>query len=254
MIRPLASDFQSTGYVYLPGLLRTEIFGHAFVEMMELMQRAKRRHFMMTGFETERRLATVGGQVIRSVAPGLVNVYSNAQLRSLLVVLTGGEVRPCAHPQEFMVANFLSEPGDTHGWHVDDPPYALILFFESPAVGHGGELEFIPSWHRFCVTRSIDPYHAVERSVDLARREGLVEIRHHEGGDAYLLRADKCLHRVTPLTAGDNRSVINMAFEADLEVDYGETASRLYDEGSDQEGGGGQLAAKSVRPAFSGGF
>ena len=230
MIHALARDFQSTGYVHLPGLLRTEIFGLAFLEMMELKQRAKPRHFLMPGFETERRLRTVGGQVIRSTAPGLVNLYSNSELRRLLVLLTGAEVHPCANAQEFIVANFLSEPGATHGWHLDDPPYALILFFESPSAGHGGELEFIPNWHRFCLTRSLDPCHAVERPAELGRREGLVQVRHHEVGDAYLLRADTCLHRVTPLTTpSDNRGVINMAFEAGFRVDYGKTASRLYD-------------------------
>jgi hypothetical protein len=104
------------------------------------------------------------------------------------------------------------------------------MLFEAPPRGCGGEVEFIPHWHAFCAAHGFDPMQDVEAAVAFADREGLVEHRHHDQGDVYLLRADRLLHRVTPLgCANARRSAINMAFEGQEAVYYGETASRLYD-------------------------
>ena len=56
---------------------------------------------------------------------------------SAIARVAGEPVYPCNHLEELIVCIFLLSPGSTHGWHLDDPPYALILVLE-PGVGLGG--------------------------------------------------------------------------------------------------------------------
>lgn len=128
-----------------------------------------------------------------------------------------------------MVANFLNRRRGTHGWHLDDPAYAMIMFFDAPPEGQGGSLEFVPNWHSFCERHGFDPEKNVAPAAEIARAEGLIQTRHHVREDAYLLRADKCLHRVTELQReGIHRAAINMAYQNIPFQVYGESATALY--------------------------
>jgi hypothetical protein len=183
----------------------------------------------MHGVETPRELSTVGGSVIASKFPRWLALYAHHQIVKLLTVLTGGPIYACQHEEEFIVANFLNRQHGTHGWHLDDPAYALIVFFEAPPEGLGGSLEFITNWHAFCERRGADPETNVVPLVGQAREEDLILSRHHARGDAYLLRADKCLHRVTELKdAAFRRAAINMAYQQFPFQVYGESANALY--------------------------
>ncbi len=229
LLADLRSSFNLCGYVALPHLFCPESFDLLREEVQNLQIHAAKRDFTMPGYETPRRLQTVGAQVICSVSPLLFSTYLHFDIKMLVREITGGPVFACQHPQEFMVANFLEGKQATHGWHLDDPPFALVLFFDAPSQAEGGCLEFIPEWHSFCARHHVDAYKQVAGAVEVARTEGLVQIRHHATRDAYLLRADKCLHRVPELQSiTARRAVLNLAFQNEREMLYGETANLLY--------------------------
>ena len=156
------------------------------------------------------------------------------ELVSVIARVTGELVHRCTHPEELMVCNLLLAPGSTHGWHVDDPPYALVVVLEAPAPGAGGELQYIPGWADLHDRLGLDPSGPVDAGVAAARAEGRIRTIDHRAGDAYLLRADRCSHRVAPLRAsGTRRVALNFAYEADGAAAYGDSATVLYgpDEG-----------------------
>ena len=165
-------------------------------------------------------------------APGLL--YVHFELVSVIARVAGEPIYPCNHPEELIVCNFLLAQGSTHGWHLDDPPYALILVLEAPAPGAGGELEFIPGWADLNHELGLDPDGPADAGVAAAQAEGLIRSVDHRSGDAYLLRADRCAHRVAPLRAsGTRRVALNFAYEARAGATYGDSATVLYgpDEG-----------------------
>lgn len=228
----LSREFRREGYVRLPGLLGAEAFAALRDELLEKgTTTARSRDFVMDGYETPRRMSVMGATLLLRETELVWALYAHWELRRLVGALAGAAVYPCRHPEEFMVANFLLDRGHTHGWHLDDPAYALILFIEAPPPEDGGVLEFIPHWLEFCGEHGLEPHHRVDAAVERARAESRVQRRAHAPGDGYLLRADQAMHRVTSLTAGDARRVaLNLAFEASDAPVYGSTATVLYGE------------------------
>jgi len=200
-------------------------------EVARLRKYANNKNFTMPGFETLRRMSTLGGKEIRKESTLLTNLYEDTELRSLVSKISGRQVFTCNDPNEWQVVNWLEGSGQTHGWHLDDPPLALVIFIEAPPAEHGGLLEFINEWSRLCSELGHDPEHNVEKLVEHCYAAHLVSSKSHSTGDAYLLRADKCLHRVTPLAAsGARRTVLNLAFEFEPDVRrIGVTAALLYE-------------------------
>jgi hypothetical protein len=228
----LRETFAREGYVRLPGLLRPDVLAILQGEMRYLKERAVERHFVMEEFRTPRHMSVLGGSRITVLSPTFASLYSCYDVRFLVGAVAGRAIHSCRHPEEFMVANFLVGRGDTHGWHLDDPPYALVLFLEAPDEAGGGLLEFIPGWKAWQDGADAQDL-PLDRLVALARARGLVRTAHHAAGEAYLLKADECLHRVTELDAGaTSRSVVNLAFESDQPITYHRTASILYGPGS----------------------
>lgn len=231
LLTELAAEFREEGYIRLAGLLSPQAFSALNSEIEEQVTAANSRNFIMEGYGTPRQLSVMGGSTLLRNTDLIWTLYAHWELRRLITRLTGSEVYSCLHPDEFMVANFLLERGDTHGWHLDDPAYALIIFFAAPAPEDGGVIEYIPHWRAFCESVGTSPEHNVDRTVELARERGLIRLKHHNTGDAYLLRADQALHRVTGLKRdGIRRIVLNLAFEASSSPVYGNTASILYGE------------------------
>jgi hypothetical protein len=219
-------------YVALPGLFSAPLaFAPLSAEVTRLEQFANKKNFVMPGYNTPRVMATVGGRAIGRESPFLKALYAAGDLKGLVSQITGRQVHPCLDENEWMVINWLEGPGKTHGWHLDDPPYALVIFVEAPAPGQGGEAEFITDWHRICQHTGENPEEDVAASVDVCRELGLVNSKSHVAGDAYLLRADRCLHRVAPVTSeGARRVILNLAFEARPDAyRKGITAAYLYE-------------------------
>jgi hypothetical protein len=230
----LSQEFKRHDYVKLPSLLSHHAFSLVCNEVERLQSFAQRRDFLMPGVDTPRIMMTVGGRRLSSSSSMLANLSVHHQLWNVVGRIVDAPIFPCRHPEEFMVLNYLVAPGNTHGWHLDDPAYALIMFIDSPQKSEdGGLLEYIPNWLELYESRTDNAEVNPKDMIDFARREGFIKTRHHNKGDAYLLRADRCFHRVTPLTATNvRRVVINVAYEASPETAYGSTASTLYSETS----------------------
>lgn len=228
----LRRDFARNDYVALPGLFSAPLaFATLKAEVERLGQFAAKKNFVMSGYNTPRVMATVGGRAIRRESSLLTEMYAEADLNLLVSRIAGRQVYPCNDQNEWMVINRLEGQGKTHGWHLDDPAYAMVIFVEAPAPGQGGEAEFIPDWRRLCGRLGENPEGDVEAAVAGCRELGLIQSKSHAAGDAYLLRADRCLHRVAPLTAeGARRVIVNMAFEANPDTyRRGITAAYLYE-------------------------
>lgn len=226
-----SSRFARDGHVCIPGIFSTSEFSTLQSEVARLRKYANNKNFTMPGFETLRRMSTLGGKQIRHESTLLTNLYESTELRSLVSKICGRVVFTCNDENEWQVVNWLEGPGETHGWHLDDPPLALVIFIEAPPPEHGGLLEFINGWHQLCAGLGQDPQRDVTKLVEQCYGADLVNSRAHSAGDAYLLRADKCLHRVTPLTTfGARRTVLNLAFEFEPDVRrIGVTAALLYE-------------------------
>jgi hypothetical protein len=231
-LRAESLAFAREGYVRLPRSAFATVFPKLQREVARLREHAKTRDFIMPGYETLRRMSTLGGKDIRRLSPVLVDFYQNPAIRALLSNICGQEVFACHDENEWQVINWLEGPGETHGWHLDDPPLALVLFIETPPASDGGALELIYGWRQLCAVVGSEPEHSATSLIERCRAAGLVTAKVHTTGDAYLMRADQCLHRAAPLTAaGARRCVVNLAFELEPEVRRtGVTASLLYDQ------------------------
>ncbi|HAN90734.1 MAG TPA: hypothetical protein DCQ33_01465 [Nitrospira sp.] len=227
----LSQEFRAHDYVKLPDLLDHQGFLLLRQEAASLQRFATRHDFVMEEYCTPRRLATIGGSTIAAHSPLLRSLYLLPELWRILEAIASTRLYRCRHPEEFMVLNYQDQTDDTHGWHFDDPAYALVVFLEAPAIGHGGLLEFIPRSLQAWTDLGNQSTSNVSAIVARCRKGGLIQSRHHEAGDAYLLRADRALHRTTELWGGQRRVVLNMAYEATPNPHYGSTATRLYGQG-----------------------
>lgn len=226
----LSADFVRDGHVKLPGLLAQEVIGLLRAEVATLEPAAQARDFVMPGPSTPRVMNVLGAKQLLAHSTALAVLYAHFELVGLISTIAGEAIYACPHPEEVMVCNFLLTDGATHGWHLDDPAYALVFVLAAPAESAGGDLEYIADWSRVCRDSGADPSGDVALTVDRARRLGLVKRRRHRVGDAYLLRADRCLHRVTPLSGSNERRVaLNFAYERTTTATYGESATVLYE-------------------------
>jgi hypothetical protein len=225
----LRARFAQDGYVKLPRLLADETFDVLRREIAALEPRARARDFVMPGADTPRVMSVLGATQLLAGSSAPAILYVHFELVRVIGRVAGTPVHRCSHPEELMVCNFLLSEGSTHGWHLDDPPYALVVMLEAPEPGAGGELEYIPDWPGLCRRLGADPSGPVDAAVATARDEGLINRADHRSGDAYLLRADRCAHRVVPLrAAGTRRVALNFAYERTAGATYGDSATLLY--------------------------
>lgn len=226
--RQLRARFRETGYVKLPGLLGPDTFRAVCAEVARLHASRARKDFVMPGFDTDRRMSVLSGKDVVARSAVIANLYACQELREWIAGVTATPVHPVPHEEEFLVLNFLDGPRDTHGWHLDDPRYALIVVVESPAPHRGGCLEYVPDWKRRAREQGFDPCHDLERGVQACRRQGWLRSDTLKPGDCYLLDAGEVLHRVSPLSADGRRKALNLAFDDRRFRVYGDTARRLY--------------------------
>jgi len=231
IINSLHLSFGRHGYVKLQGLLESQTFDLLKNEVQRLSGIAKERNFMMPGYESPRVMTTLGGRQIKESSYLLKSFYDNQQLRSILSGIVGNQLFDCPDENEWCVSTWLNGEGQTHGHHLDDPPIALIVIIESPSPEQGGSLEVITDWREIARIFEQDPEINVLPLVNKLRNFNLVQIKSHITGDAYLLRADQCLHAVAPLRGREaKRSILNMAFDLEPNiVRRSETAAALFE-------------------------
>ncbi|WP_323773912.1 hypothetical protein [Alcanivorax sp.] len=228
----LASRFREQRYVALPGLFKNNVMNTIEREVRKLDKYKEYKKFYMPGYQTPRNLSVIGGRKIMTFSTLLPLLYAKSDIHKLLASITGSTVYPIAHVDEYIVINRLEGPGHTHGWHLDDPKYALIIVLEGADGDSGGCLEYISQWPELCRRNGVDPENATELLLNQLGERKVVRQK-LKGGDCYLLDAADCLHRVTPLEQeGSTRVALNMAYHDSLNVDYGLTAQTLYGEGS----------------------
>ena len=127
-------------------------------------------------------------------------------------------------PEEILISR-MAEPGDSHGWHWDDYPFAVIWLVEAPPAEDGS-------------TMGLHPQHQMGQGGIPRIEEHLAthEIRriNPATGTIYLLKADTALHRVAPIIReGAVRTALIFSFatpaDAEREVSH-ESMADVYPE------------------------
>jgi hypothetical protein len=236
-------SFERDGYLKLPAFLEKGAREDLERRIARLRDESRRRDFVMPGAETRRHMSTIGGRRIRALDPALAETPKSPALRRALRSIVGPQVFDCQHPEEFVVANFLTGVGDLHGWHLDDPTYILVMFVEAPEPEMGGLLELVPDWVALRASLGIGELDPVEPGVAHAESLGLVRREHHAPGDAYLLHGARNLHQVAPLRGAAARSVLIFSFQDTARREYGTTADSLYGEPLSADGASAVIAA-----------
>ncbi|MFJ4064742.1 phytanoyl-CoA dioxygenase family protein [Pseudomonas sp. NPDC089996] len=230
-IAALGEQFAEEGYVTLENFFSPKVVALINEETRALHEISNKRDFTMGGYETPRLLSVAGGQKILRNTVFIPTLYVHHQLKSVLSAITRTPLFTVKHQQECIVANNLDGQGHTHGWHLDDPMYALIAILEAPQAGRGGSVEYVAHWRALCAQLGLDPVHDTKAGLKHARLHGLVRSASLKSGDCYLLNAGENLHRVTPIADDSSRRrVINMAFDHRSDFVYGDTADILYAE------------------------
>lgn len=202
------THFNRCGYVPLPGLLPESSVQGLRDEIAAVLPLSNRKDFLMECTDnTPRHMTTVSGLAIAERSPTIVEFYHDSTLIERISDVVGQRLQAAGDPVERHVLNMLHEAGDTHGFHTDDYPVALVLFIESPDCPDGcGRLEFCP----------------VENVHD-------AQTKSHAVGDAYILRSDRLKHRVQPIHNGCRRTVLNFAYSVEGQsVEQTPSASLLY--------------------------
>lgn len=226
--RQLRELFHEKGYVKLPGFLTSAAFHTISSEVNRLHSERARKDFVMPGFNTDRKMSVISGKNVVRQSNVIASLYACQELRNWIRELTGTDIHAVRHDDEFLVVNFLDGERDTHGWHLDDPRYALIIVVESPAPNIGGHIEYVPDWKLLMREKGLDHCLDVERGVEICKLNGRLHSDTLNTGDCYLLDAGEVLHRVSPMSADGKRKALNLAFDDRCYRVYGETATRLY--------------------------
>ena len=232
-LQKLSKKFKQEGYLTLRGFLSKDVFSIVSEEALKLHELSAKRDFVMIGYETPRMLSVAGGKKILRNTVFIPSLYVHHQLRMVLSSLAQDKLYTVNHQEECIVANFLEGRGQTHGWHLDDPTYALIIVLDAPAAGSGGCVEYVSKWKGLCAHLAIDPFSQIELGLDFAKRHDLIRSVRLEVGDCYILNAGENLHRVTPISDNSSRRAINMAFDHREHFTFGNTANTLYGEGGE---------------------
>lgn len=224
----LAEEFEAQGYVKLPNFFVDDAFCLLQREAARLSRIKVEKEFMMPGYNTPRLLSVIGGKKILDNSFIFSALYLNREIKAVLSDIVGKELHSVDHEEEFMVINFLEKRAGTHGWHVDDPQFALVTILNAPPKTEGGYLETIPHWEQFCYNLGLHPVNDATKAVEIAYQNGLVRKIYHHTGDCYFLNAGDCLHRVAPISGMSHRIIMNMAFDSRQKIDFGYTADILY--------------------------
>ena len=228
LLQQLRTSFQDNGYVKLQEFLTPDAFRSVSSEVTRLHSARVRKDFVMPDFNTDRKMSVLSGKDVVRQSEIIANIYACQELRDCIKSLIGVDIHSVLHDDEFLVVNFLDGERDTHGWHLDDPRYALIIVVESPAPHIGGCIEYIPDWKQLALEVGFEPHQNVERGVEICKLKGKLRSDILRSSDCYVLDAGEVLHRVSPMSAEGSRKALNLAFDDRRYRVYGETATRLY--------------------------
>ncbi|MBB4747452.1 hypothetical protein [Actinoplanes lobatus] len=203
-------SFYETGFALISYLLPDEVKRRVDAEINDLIaQQSIRRDLTLPQTSNSpRRMRNVTAEDIRAHDGVVREMYESPALRGALSAVAGEAVLDCPYQPEEYVITHLERPGDTHGWHWDDYSFGVIYVVDVPPTHLGGFVQTVPntSWDKE------DPQvfqHLIGNPIhSYALRPG----------DMYLLRTDTTLHRVHPLEPGGRRTIVNMAFAAERDL------------------------------------
>ena len=172
---------------------------------------------------TPRKYISVGRDSIHDHNGIIPELFRSKTLANLFSLITMTDVYPVDYTPEQYIINRQESAGDTHGWHCDDYEWAFIWIMDAPEPSSGGRIEYIP---RVKFDNS-----SPSKSLDSILRTRETRSRWLPSGTAYLMHASDTLHRVTPLSKNQRRTVVVMTFASKEDnkrgVDHS-TMDKLY--------------------------
>lgn len=158
---------------------------------------------------TPRRMINVKQEDIAQNGRIIPALYSSSILRGLFEKIAECQFNRCPYTPEEFIINALFKSGNTHGWHWDDYKYGIVFAVEVPKKENGGYVQVVANsrWDR------------QRPSVEDVLFKSVIHSFRLEPGDAYIIRTDTSMHRVSEVSEGARRIVVNMVWAASDEVD-----------------------------------
>lgn len=207
----LQASMREKGFAVLRGLFRDELLRQLQDECAKLidMHGVERNLHMKETAYTPRRMVNVKRDRINEYGLLIPRIYHDPMVRRLFEIITGERFTTCPYTPEEYIINCLYRVADTHGWHWDDYKYGVVFAVETPPAESGGYVQVVPNtfWNKD------------KPSVEAALFSGPAYAFRLEPGDAYILRTDTGMHRVSPIQEGTSRVVVNMVWAAMDELD-----------------------------------
>jgi hypothetical protein len=219
----LAASFQAEQFVEIDDFVPQDLFEQARRELLELYTHSAHRRDLVipSTANTPRRYNNLDRNTLAKGSSVVPAVFNCPTLLARLTEIAGTDVIPVPWAPEEFISSRLDQPGDVHGWHWDDYPFALVWLIQGLAPEQGGALEYVKDTEWDKSAPAVDDY--------LATHE--VQRRSPKTGSAYLLKADTSLHRVAPVAPGADRIMVCFTYctvaDLDREVSH-ETMELLY--------------------------
>jgi L-lysine 4-chlorinase len=211
-VHKLSDQFHRFGFVKFDSdtpLVPTELMEAVRAEVDGLIQKYKDRRDLLlatTGY-TPRKMSVVRSEEIEK--SDLIRAVAHSEvLLEFLAGIAREPIIPKVSDDERYLITHQDHKSDTHGWHWGDYSFALIWALRMPPVKYGGMLQCIPHTHWDKSNPRINEIQC-ERQIDT---HGL------SPGDIYLLRTDTTLHRTVPLTEDCERTILNMTWASEHDL------------------------------------
>lgn len=208
-------EFTLNTYVKLPSFFNNNSFQTLKAEVLRIFeQHSRRRDFLMKqDGNTPRFMSNVSGNAVAKHSSLIPAIYHNSQLMDFLSGIAGTQVYVAPDIFERHAIHRLEKRGDVHGGHLDTYAFVFVIFIQTPPEELGGGLEFVP--------------HSMEISdldTPLVHRIG------HNVGDCYFMKANKTVHRVSPLLEEAQRTniIFTYADEETQNIDISYSSDTLY--------------------------
>lgn len=198
------------GFVVLRGLLQPELLDDLRQECLALIEAhgVERNFLMAQTADTPRKMVNVKQDAIRAHGNIIPAIYDSTIIKRLFEMITQERLLTCPYTAEEFIINALFKPTDTHGWHWDDYKYGVVFAVNVPEKNHGGFVQVVPNtvWKK------------QNLSVEQVMFDNLIHSFRLDPGDAYILRTDTGMHRVSPIQEGAERLVVNMVWSTESEL------------------------------------
>lgn len=212
-LRGLRDRFRREGYLELSQFAPEALAARLRLELTAILDRgASRREVTIAATGgTPRRYGIVTRDAIEQSCALIPDLYRAPALLAFLAAIVGRELVPVPYLPEQFIATRMARSGDSHGWHWDDYPYALVWVIRAPEHGCGGDVELVrdTKWNKS------------RPEVERYLRERTIARLRPRSGSAYLLRADTTMHRVAPLSRDTLRDVLTFSY-TDVDDDRGD--------------------------------